>query len=76
MEWIRKEVAAGTIESAYHGHNHAVLIANAESAVALWQWLEKIPLSELMDREVEPLTDLFEQMEGVLKFLQNRERNR
>jgi hypothetical protein len=75
MEWFRKELAAGRIESAYHGHNHAVLIAHAESADDLEKWLDSIPLSELVDREVEPLIDLFEQMEGVLKFLQKVERD-
>jgi|SRR5215469_5026525 len=74
QEWFRKGLATGQIESAYHGINHAVFIVQAESLDRLEKWIDQIPLHELIDSEVEPLSDLFEHMEGVSAFLENAER--
>lgn len=35
--------------------------------------IDKIPLGHFMEREIEPLTDLFEQMQGALDYLRKRE---
>jgi len=70
IEWVRKQLDSGRFDCAYHGENHAVAIVNAESPEALEQLYAGMPLTELASRQVEPLTDLLEQMQGVLKGLQ------
>lgn len=44
-------------------------IVNAESPEALEQLYAEMPLVELTSRQVEPLSDLLEQMQGVVKDL-------
>src|SRR5262249_40017634 len=76
MEWIRARLADGTIDSVHHAPDRAVSIYNAESAEAVGALIDAIPLSHQMERKVEPLTDLFEQMHGVLDYLRKREAGR
>ena len=69
VEWVREQLRSGRFESAYHGQNHAVAIVNAESPEALEQFYAGMPLVELTTRQVEPLSDLLEQMRGVVESL-------
>lgn len=76
IAWIRAHLADGTIDAVYHAPNRAVSIYNADSVEALNALIETIPLSHQMNRTVEPLTDLFEQMDGVLAYLKKAESKR
>jgi hypothetical protein len=67
--WIREQLDSGRIDCAYHGENHAVAIVNAESREDLEQFYGTMPLVELVDRKVEALGSLFDQMQGVLESL-------
>jgi hypothetical protein len=69
VEWVREQLSSGKFVCAYHGQNHAVAIVNAESPEALEQFYAGMPLVELTTREVEPLSDLLEQMHGVVESL-------
>jgi len=70
IDWVRDQVGSGRFDCAYHGDNHAVMIVNADFPEAIEQLYAGMPLVELASRQVEPLTDLLEQMQGVLKGLQ------
>jgi hypothetical protein len=67
--WIREQLDSGRIDCAYHGENHAVAIVNAESREDLEQFYGTMPLVELVDRQVEALGSLFDQIQGVLESL-------
>jgi hypothetical protein len=67
--WIREQLDSGRIDCAYYGENHAVAIVNAESREDLEQFYGTMPLVELVDRQVEALGSLFDQMQGVLESL-------
>jgi muconolactone delta-isomerase len=69
IEWVRQQLSSKRFDCAYHGQNHAVTIVNAESPEALEQLYAEMPLVELTSRQVEPLSDLLEQMQGVVKDL-------
>src|SRR5262249_21040255 len=76
IAWIKAHLADGTIEAVYHAPNRAVSVYNAASVEAVNALIDSIPLSKFMNRTVEPLTDLFEQMEGVLDYLRGKEASR
>ena len=69
IEWVRNQLSSGRFDCAFHGENHAVMIVNAESPEAVEQLYAAMPLIELTNRQVEPLIDLLEQMQGVLQRL-------
>lgn len=73
IAWLRAHLADGKIDAVYHAPNRAVSIYNADSVEAVNALIETIPLSQFMNRTVEPLTDLFEQMDGVLAYLKKAE---
>jgi muconolactone delta-isomerase len=66
-------LADGTIDATYHAPDRAVAIYNAKDLDAMNALIDKIPLGHFMEREIEPLTDLFEQMQGALDYLRKRE---
>jgi hypothetical protein len=69
IDFMKDAVADGIIEFAFHGDGHAVLIVDAETREALEKFLGAIPLSEFMQRKIEPLEDLFAQMGRVHAWL-------
>lgn len=73
IAWLKARLADGTIDAVYHAPDRAIAIYNAKDLDAMNAVIDKVPLSHHMEREIEPLTDLFEQMEGVLAYLRKRE---
>jgi len=76
IAWIKAHVADGTIDATYHAPNRAVAVYNADSIEAVNALIDSIPLSRFMNRTVEPLAELFEQMDGVLAYLRKQEAKR
>jgi muconolactone delta-isomerase len=70
---MRKLIADGTVETAYHGKGRAVFIFEAPSEDALNQMLADIPLSDRMARSIEPLGDFFVHSAGVVDYLRRAE---
>ena len=69
VDWFRKKLADGTIDVAHHAPNRALFIFNARDADTLNALLDSIPLSNQMQRTVEPLKDFWTHTEGVLDYL-------
>ena len=69
INWFRDHLASGAIERAYHGDDRAVMVMDQASREDLDRLLDQVPLSEQMERSVEPLIDLFEHTAGVLAYL-------
>jgi hypothetical protein len=67
--WVRQQVDSGRIDCAYHGENHAAAIVNAESREDLEKLYGTMPLVELINRQVEALRSLFDQIQRVLESL-------
>jgi muconolactone delta-isomerase len=72
-EWFRQKLADGTIDVAHHAPGRALFIFNAEDADALNALLNTVPLSQLMQRTVEPLADFWAHTAGVLDYLKKAE---
>src|SRR5215472_3300248 len=73
IDWVRKLIAEGTIETTYHGKGRAVFIFEAPSEQALNRMLADIPLSDRMARSIEPLSDFFTHANGVIDHLRRAE---
>lgn len=73
VDRVRKLIADGVVETAYHGKGRAVFIFEAPSEEALNQLLADIPLSERMARSIEPLADFFVHAVGVVDYLRRAE---
>ncbi|HEY1710201.1 MAG TPA: hypothetical protein VGG10_18165 [Rhizomicrobium sp.] len=72
-DWFRNKIADGTIDVCHHAPDRAIFIFNAESPAALEALLDSIPLSRLMNRRIEPLSDFWTHTAGVLDFLRKAE---